>query len=792
MPRPQPLILLTLCLLSGEALELALFHRPSVFLALFFASLACTILFSRRKRKSIARCFLFFSFFVFGAFLSTKKLEILQDQASSLLHHHVRARPLCEGFLRDDPAPRAQGVSLEVMLVRCQPARDKPFEKVSAYVRLFVKGETEELWQGDALRFEATFQKPQDFFNPAAFSYRFHLASRDISLSGFAEGSSLVRLYQREQSFFQRMVALRHQFLRRINSSMSPDAASIVNALLLGSRGDIDDEHQKLFSLLGIAHILSISGLHVVSIVVILSWILSLILNRCAFVYLSIPRRYMIALLSLPMLWVYVLFVGAPISAIRAACMITFFLISTFFFRRHDSLVTLAGTVLVMCILWPLALMDISFQLSIVSVLGIILTSRFLPKKKWMQVTGSTVGAYLFSAPLILLTFHELTPLGLITNIIVIPLFGFVLMPLFLAASLLSIFSHTYGCIVWKYSGFLLEELLIVFQALLPAAEETTFFAAPTLFQLALCYLLLIVALMNFKRAYRGSLFIMFVLLCSFVWPMYRPQITKRLEVTFFDVGHGDAVLLRFPDGTSWMIDAGGFPSSSFDTGKRILAPALWQLGVRRLETIILSHAHFDHYGGFSSLRQLFHPEFFFLSSATSSQEPEWKVFFQEMKEHQLEVRFLDANTPRWKKGEVEFTVSYPHADLRIDDINDQSLVLFLRYRDVSFLFTGDIETFSEKQIVQQVDLDSPTVLKVAHHGSKTSSTEEFLNMISPRYAVISVGKHHRFRLPHEKVLHRFEKRGVALYRTDRQGAITMSTDGKEISITTLRDLPTK
>ncbi len=274
----------------------------------------------------------------------------------------------------------------------------------------------------------------------------------------------------------------------------------------------------------------------------------------------------------------------------------------------------------------------------------------------------------------------------------------------------------------------------------------------------------------------------------AILWPEPATVVPGQLEVTAIDVGQGDAVLIVGPTGRTMLVDAGGptgavketaDATSRFDVGEEVVSPYLWSRHLRRLDVLALSHAHSDHMGGMAAVLRSFRPRELWVSVDPSSAA--YQGLLHEAANLGATVRHLHAgDTQEW--GGVEVRVLAPEAAYLNPAAprNDDSLVLHLQYGDASVLLEGDAETPSERDMLTNGHLQPVTLLKVGHHGSRTSSTEDFVNAIAPRDAVISVGKDNSFGHPRYEVIQRFAEAGTHLYRTDEFGLTTflLNRDG--------------
>jgi competence protein ComEC len=268
-------------------------------------------------------------------------------------------------------------------------------------------------------------------------------------------------------------------------------------------------------------------------------------------------------------------------------------------------------------------------------------------------------------------------------------------------------------------------------------------------------------------------------------WTLYRAA-DARLRVVFLDVGQGDATLVRFPNGGTLLVDAGGLSSpSSFDVGDRVVAPVLRDAGVRRVQSLALTHGDADHVGGAPSILREFKPYDVWegipvprlgaladLRETTSRGGIRW-VNVQRgdtMAIDGVQVIVRHPAVAEWERQRVR---------------NDDSIVIELLWRQVSIVLTGDIGKEAEHAVAPHFEPARLRIVKVPHHGSRSSSTPEFVGALQPRIAVVSAGRGNRFGHPAQAVLDRYRRAGAAMFRTDRDGAVTVETDGEAVEVTT-------
>ncbi|OQA92094.1 MAG: ComEC family competence protein [Elusimicrobia bacterium ADurb.Bin231] len=254
-----------------------------------------------------------------------------------------------------------------------------------------------------------------------------------------------------------------------------------------------------------------------------------------------------------------------------------------------------------------------------------------------------------------------------------------------------------------------------------------------------------------------------------------------ELEVTFLDVGQGDAIFLKMPNGKTMLIDAGGIPAwkeSSYDPGAAVILPFLIKNKVKRLDCVIATHADGDHIGGMSAVLDKI-PTSIVYENSLESEQPEYRTLHQTMKRKNIAGCLLRQGMTINLDPSVKIDVLSPPKDFLFENENNNSIVLRLVHREVSFLFTGDSEYEAEENIMKHYgDKIESIILKVGHHGSSTSTSDEFLGLVAPECAVISVGKYNNFGHPYSGILAKLSDAGIETFRTDRHGDVTIYTDG--------------
>jgi competence protein ComEC len=628
------------------------------------------------------------------------------------------------------------------------------------------------------------------------------------------EEKGLVKLGEGYKNpFHLQMESWRNHIRQFLEREANPLSSGISKALVLGNQEDIPEEVKEHFIITGIAHLLAISGDHL-GIVALLSFsLLTWILKRSEYLLLTIDIKKWAAALTLPCLLLYTFIAGGGISVIRATIMVITFFFSILFNRERNLLHTLALAAFLILIFSPPSLFDVSFQLSFLAVLSILYLvpgilrglkheGLFLfTKTSWKKiilryillsllVTGVAIWG---TAPFVALHFNRFSAIGFFTNLLFIPWVGFFIVPLSLIASLFSFFFYPFASLLIHINDLIILILLkvVAFFASIPYAS--IFVSTPTVFEIILFYLLLFCAVHLRKRKKIRYIFaglcIVFILNLAF-WNL-KDLFQKDLRLTFIDVGHGDSILIEFPKGKRMLIDGGGLYEDRFDIGKNVIAPFLWKKKIRRIDTLVLTHPDPDHLKGLNFIASQFSIGQFWDNSFWTESEP-YLQLKKILVENKIKTQSLNEEIPSQIINGVEISFLNPPAlnatqrkVRNLWDLNNSSLVMKLRFKNVSALLAGDIGKEAEGRMLRKDVSLRADILKIPHHGSSSSSSPLFLERVKPTYAILSVGERNIGRLPHPEVLKRYLQWGSRILRTDKHGAITVITDGENIEVKT-------
>jgi competence protein ComEC len=679
-----------------------------------------------------------------------------------------------EGRLAEEPvrlAPDRTRILLEVDALHAGAER----RPATGRVQLTIYGELPApLGEAQRVLVDARLQRPLGFRNPGAFDYPAHLRRDGILLVGHARADRLAALTPDAPPW---RVAVKRWAVETVTARLPPTSAALLAGLLLGERAALPRASDEAFRRAGVYHILAVSGFNVA----LLAGAVFAGLTMC-----GIPRRAAAAAAALALVG-FALVVGGQPSVLRATVM-GLLLLGALLLERESQLpnaLALAGLGL---LLWrPGDLWEPGFQLSFAATAGIVHLAPWiaaeLGPRGWPAWLASAVaistGAQAAVTPLMLAHFNQLSLIGAVANLAVVPLAA-VVTTLGMLALLLELGSSALAALLFEVLWLVLIVLRAVVSIAAAVPAAMVHLPAPAAAAVAAWYgaLLLAPGLGASRRTRAVVAGLALVVAGLSAWPWLRPT-ERMLRVTFLDVGQGDAALIELPEGPRLLVDGGPGGSRRFDVGERVLAPFLWNRPLLRLDAVALSHWDADHAGGAAAVLTRFHVGELWESGHAPSGAPETVAALARSR---IPRRALVAGQRLWL-GRALVTVLGPGPG-PAHSANDRSLVLRLDWRGVSLLFAGDLGPRGEALLLERAGPVRALALKVAHHGSRFSSTAAFLAQVRPHLAVISVGARNPFRHPSADALDRLVAAGARVYRTDRDGAVILETDGRVLRVT--------
>lgn len=715
----------------------------------------------------------------------------------------------------------------------------------SGTVSVTAVGRDENFREGDEVFVRARLFFPHDFGNPGEFDYRAYLERHGVVATMFVPARPYARLTIRIIGYHPHFPSSEFETIRNrigafIDTNLHGTERAIMRALVIGDRGGIGERLRSRFALTGMAHLLVISGLHLGFVAAAVFVMVRLLLGFFPALMARGWANKIAAFAAAVAVTAYASIAGHHVSTDRALVMVLAYTIAIMLDRSREVLASLALAALVICLVLPGSTADISFQLSFASVLVIILGMRrftgwwrtryraaeppsrlaragLIAAEVLMGYFAVSFWALLATAPLTAYYFNQFSLVGLVANAVVVPIVGFGATVLGLVAAALSFVSipvagailRLAGAMAW--AGWWLAGWFLRW----PFAWVRVF--TPTVLEIALAYGFVMLWLIRPVTSVRpkriehdarargnhedaagapawsprlrplclGALLL--VLAVDGGWWTWRRYFDPDLRVTFLSVGEGDAAVIRFPGARVMLIDAGGGFHGSFDPGERIVAPYLWSHKIMHVDYLVLSHPDRDHFGGFDFIVHNFHPDEFW-STGSSSSDVTYAQLMVALEAAHVRMKKIDESTAPMRIGGVDVKCLGPPRNLpRMQ--NNTSMVLRFAFGPAVLLFTGDLEAKGERDVLSdesRAELAS-TVLKVPHHGSRTSSTEAFVEAVHPEAAVISLGYHNRFHFPAQSVLERYRAVGARVLRTDQAGAVSVDVSAHSVRMWTWR-----
>ncbi|MBZ0178807.1 MAG: DNA internalization-related competence protein ComEC/Rec2 [Melioribacteraceae bacterium] len=713
-----------------------------------------------------------------------KKLKITKSTMWGKLRSVELARENHIAFLIECDSVRNNSITYATNGIYLAKLYDKNFSRL--------KNKYEYLAIGNTVEIKGTISKGREERNPGEFDYNKYLKSIGVSGLINAYKSSDLKILDDDQENFPNIIfSLRKSIDSKFKELYSNEAALLLRGLILADRSEIDYETREKFINSGVIHVLAVSGLHVGYIILIFLFV---------FGRMNIYLKY---ILTITGLLFFVILTGSPPSVFRASVMAIILIISEWSNRNYNVFNSLAIAALILLMLNPNELFNPGFQLSFSAVLSIlIIYPRFktfidnsILKNKLIKsvllFASVSLAAQIGTLPFTLMYFHKLSIISLFANLIVIPLIGFIV-GLGIATIILTYLSFWLASVFAASNQLFIDILYTIVNFSGGLSFSYLYIPQFSYLDMIIFYVFIsILFLVKTQNLVPKSLIIILAVFNIIIFASLDDvKLLKDNELTVFmiDVGQGDGILIQFPDGTIGLIDAGD-ASQNFDNGMRTIYPLMRTLSIKKIDIGFVSHLDSDHYKGFESLirnnlvDKIIKPEV----DSTLKKDIEFENL---IKEHNVPFEYYSHSSFVLGNAKIYFLNDTSDAEYDLLDSNDKSGIIKIVHGDNTFLFVGDVEKKAEKLLVRNYSgfLHSD-VLKVGHHGSRTSSTVEFLEKVSPKFALISAGIENKFNHPAPDVVDRYEGIGASMLRTDISGAIVLQSDGKEIKMIDWRNL---
>lgn len=653
----------------------------------------------------------------------------------------------------------------------------------------------------------ATLDRIRNYQTPGAFDYRLQMAARDIAVAGWVRSAAEILAAPETEVATVRQVRFLPEQVRQhlfafLGRHFGRDLAGMYQALLTGSLVNVRPALIEAFKANGCFHVLSISGLHFSLLGLFSVGLWTLLLKRSQWLLLHTHVPTLALVLTAPILLFYTCIAGMNVPAVRALITALLVLFAAVLRRQRSFGPLIAAAALIVLAVSPLALFTASFQLSFAAVLAINLIYPRLPAlnvdprdgwpRRALALVQSlllvSVAATLGTLPFMLLHFNRISLIGPLANLVIEPLLclwalpcGLLAIPFVGVAPGLAVLLFNLGS-----GGMRLALWLTELTAALPAASVWTITPNPAeliLFFAALTLLLRPGA----SRSHRWAALALFVLLAGSFTRSLWPGVGARetLRATLLDVGQGSSTLIELPDGRTVLVDGGGYESDRFNVGEALIAPFLWQKRLWRLDTLVVTHPHKDHYNGLPFVFDRFRPGRVIVNG-DSGEEPAYARFLARVRERGTPVQLARTGDILMKGENLTLTCAGMHGLLDEGmhwSTNDRSMVLHLRYGQRSLLLPADISVAAEDRLVATGrDLHSD-LLVAPHHGSATSAGPALMRAVSPAVVAVSVSRARRDTLPAPQHLQAWRAQGRMVVTTADQGTLVFSTDGHDLRL---------
>ncbi len=647
---------------------------------------------------------------------------------------------------------------------------------------------------GCYLSLSGTIYPIEEPTNPGQFNSKLYYQGKKIAYTLYADRS--VVLSEQVSPVLEGLLWWKERLMQVYEKVLDEKDSALLKAMVLGAKEELDAEIKELYQRNGISHLLAISGLHISLVGMGLYRLLRRISGSCL----------ASGILSILFLSCYGWVSGASVSAVRAVLMCVLSIVADLIGRTYDMLTALAAAALILMFTNPLSVRQSAFLLSFGAVLGIALLQPvcqlYLSKpKKLLQSLSISFSVLFLTFPLLLCFFYEYPLYSTILNLLVIPM-----MSILMVCGILCGLSGLFNLWIARIFAFPCHLILALYEwtgkKCLNLPGAVLLIGQPDTWKILLYYTVLSVALIFFYREKRkkkywrkkepfcpgklvliGNLGMMF--LCVLVLCL---RVDRGLSITMLDVGQGDGVFFRLPSGITCLYDGGS--SNVKGVGERRILPFLQAEGVKRLDYIFISHMDQDHISGLKELiEESQNNGKISIGHGVLPDLMEQDENYQEMK-----ALFTEAKIPVLSMGSGDilgkdafsFTCLWPEKGERSEDRNDLSLVLLAEYGEFQMLLTGDIGKETEQKLLRLRALSQVEILKIAHHGSRHSSSEGFLKKVRPMLSLISCSATNRYGHPGEETLLRLREIGSQVLITKDCGAIRVWTDGKKVRVKTM------
>lgn len=619
---------------------------------------------------------------------------------------------------------------------------------------------------GDSLYIEGEFKQPEEARNYKGYNYKQYLKTKKII--GTVELEKVKILKSSNGSFIHNI----QKYIRdTINGTLTDEEGNLLLAILLGDKDKLSEDIQESFNTSNLSHMLAVSGAHVSYIILGLTYVLQ---N-------SIIGKKNGKIVCIIFLLAFMAITNFTPSVTRACIMAILTLFSSIIYRKSDVYTNISVAALITLIFNPYGLLDLGFQLSYGGTIGIIIFIKRIQEKKSnskvinyiKQMALVSIYANIIIIPIMMYHFNTVSFTFIISNIMASPILGIIVITGFLFI-IASITVKPLTRLIAIFIKPILSILIKISQICSKLPFSNILVVTPYMFNVISYYAIILYCIKSKKNNKCKIIICLLIVLILINFIIY--IFPQKLRIFFIDVGQGDSTLIITPDKKTVLIDGGG--SDSFDVGEKVLLPYLLDRRILKIDYVLISHFDTDHATGVAQILGKIDVSSIILTRQLEENDI-YRHILSIAKEKKIKLIYVKEGDVL-KIGGIKISIIHPENKLMINNpMNNNSIVCKVEYNSFSMLLTGDIEMEAEELILRKNINLKADVLKVAHHGSKTSTTGEFLKAINPKVALIGVGKNNNFGHPSNEVIQRLKENGTRIYRTDENGEISITVNKK-------------
>lgn len=663
-------------------------------------------------------------------------------------------------------------------------------------LQLNVKKEEQLLSYGDKIIIKGNFEEASSARNEGGFDYKQYLKSKNV-YGIISVDKKDIKLIKKNNVDVIDLLAnkVSNSMKIKIEQNLSNETSKLLSGILIGNKNNLQKEIQEDFRNSSLSHVLAISGMHVSYIILGITFVI----NKMKF------NKKVSKIITIFILLFFIILTGKTASVTRACFMSSYIILASLFHKKAHVLASISISLLIILIINPYLILDIGLQLSYGGTIGIVLIYPILKKlkkkkedknskfkkiihkikDKILDIILITISANLVIFPIVLFHYNTISFTFIISNLLISPIIGIIIILGFIsvfASYIISPISKVMFLILQIFLNLLIK--IAHFCAELPFSK--VYFPTPKIYVIVIYYVFLIFIILARNKIIvikkiNKKIIIIFVIIII-ILNLILNFIPKTFTISFIDVGQGDSMLISTPKGKKILIDGGGSrDEESFNIGKQTLIPYLLNKGITKLDYILISHFDSDHVGGILSVLEELKVEKVIICEQEENEN--YRRFKEIVKNKKIKVYVVKKGDNLKIEENILLNILWPKDEkIKENAINNNSIVAKLNYKSFSILLTGDIEKIAENEILKEYEnsnILNANILKVAHHGSKSSSINEFLEKVKPQIALIGVGEKNTFGHPNEGVLKRLKNINTKIYRTDKKGEITIKINRK-------------